>query len=217
MSSGLNIFEDYLEIWQTTLKRNQRELNQIDKIFENLRKHISSLDPQLHRCKEDLLIAIRFVESFKIFNWIKTSLICGSYSSVFRDLRFLIDSIIQAYYIDLNHFNVELNSKLEILKALSEYSRFYGSELINKIKGLSKKQELRDLFSELSNYVHASYEECIPFIDPTSKTDVIDSLKFNIYNEALLKKCVAKCIEVSKWLIILNEDFEIKFLEKLNK
>lgn len=50
---------------------------------------------------------------------------------------------------------------------------------------------------ELSKNSHASYEECIPFIDITSKTDVIDSLIFNAYNEEMLKKSVAKSIEVS--------------------
>ena len=213
MSKSLIILEDYNTIYQKTINLNSQDLNQIDIIIEKLRKHIKSLNKKLYNKRESLLIAIRFVECFKIFKWIKVCLAYGSYNSAFRDLRFLIDSIIQAYYIDLNHFNASLKSKLEVLKGLSEYAKFYGSELINKITNLPNKQKLRDLFGELSNYVHASYEESKPFIDATSKKDVIDSLKYNRYDETLLKKCIDKCIEVSDKIIEIDEDFEKKYLK----
>lgn len=213
MSKSVNILEDYNTIYQKTINLNSEDLNQIDIIIDKLRTHIKLLNKRLYNKRESLLIAIRFVECFKIFKWIKVCLAYGSYNSVFRELRFLIDSITQAYYIDINHFNASLESKLEVLKGLSEYASFYGSGLIKKIRGLPNKQKLRDIFGELSNYVHASYEESKPFIEPTFKKDVIDSLKYNRYNETLLKRCIDKCIEVSNNIIEINEDFEKKYLK----
>ncbi|MHA1195199.1 MAG: hypothetical protein ACTSRH_02300 [Promethearchaeota archaeon] len=217
MTEFLNYIRDYKKIYDETIKDNLKDINKIDKILETFRDHIHSLDIRLYERKQELLMAIRFVESFKIFKWIKTCLLFGSYNSIFRDLRFLIESILQAYYIDLNHFNASLESKLEVFKALSEYDSFYGKRLIDKIKDLKNKNKLKKIFNDLSKYVHASYEESKPFIKNNSKYEIVDSLKYNRYNKEILLKCIDKSICICHYILIIHKDFEKKYISLLNE
>jgi hypothetical protein len=44
----------------------------------------------------------------------------GSYKAVFGELRFMLESVTQAYYVDLNHYNTSIMCKLEVYKALGD-------------------------------------------------------------------------------------------------
>jgi hypothetical protein len=134
-----DILSSYGHIIQKTKKDAPKTLEEIENILVDIRAHIRGIHKRVYSKRNELLIAIRLVEAFRIFNWIKICLTCGSYQSVFRELRFMLDGIAQACYIDLNHFEASLESKLEVYKALGDIGGFIGSSLFDRIKGFEKK------------------------------------------------------------------------------
>jgi hypothetical protein len=192
-----------------------RALNEIENILDDIRVHIRGIPPKVFLRRNELLIAIRLVETFRIFNWVKICLACGSYQSVFRELRFMLDGVAQACYIDLNHFDASLVSKLEVYKALGEMGGFIGSSLFDRIKGFKKKQSLKNIYTELSRFVHPSIEESWRWIESTPQKELVDSLKFNRFDQELLDQAIQKCKEVGHMLILIDDHFVREVLSRI--
>ena len=127
----------------------------------------------------------------------------------------MLDGVAQACYIDLNHFDASLVSKLEVYKALGEVGGFIGSSLFDRIKGFKKKQILKDLYAELSRFVHPSIEESRRWIESAPAKELVDSLKFNRFDRELLDQAIKKCKEVAHLLITIDDHFIKEFLSKL--
>jgi hypothetical protein len=204
---------DYNHIIEETCRRCPRVFDQIDDILSDLRSYIRTLDARIYAKRNELLIAIRFVEAFRIFNWIKVCLACGSYHSVFRELRFMLDGIAQACYIDLNHVDASLACKLEVYKALGDFGGFIGSGLFEKIKYLQERSQLIDLYKELSKYVHPSVEESRGWIESSASEEIVDSLKHNRYDGEMLEKTLETCAQVGNMLKSVNSHFVKHFLK----
>lgn len=105
------------------------------------------------------------------------------------ELRFMIDSMVQAYYIDLHHSTASLEMKLEVFKALSEYQGFIASKLINKSEFTEpEKNKLKALYNDLSNYAHPSHKECLEMMRYQSGNINLEPLVLNDYIDVVLKK-----------------------------
>jgi hypothetical protein len=210
------ILSNYRGIAEQTHKDAPEALDEIDRILDDIRSHIRGIDKEVFSRRNELLIAIRLVEAFRIFNWIKICLACGSYQSVFRELRFMLDGVAQACYIDLNHFGAPLMCKLEVYKALGDFGGFIGSTLFDRIKGFEKKQVLKELYSELSRFVHPSIEESQRWIEQARPDESVDSLKFNRFDEEILDWAIGKCKEVGRMLVSIDDYFVKKCLSEIN-
>ncbi len=215
MKKPNDMLSNYSHIVEQTKRDVSNALSEIEKILDDIRSHIRGIDKEVFSRRNELLIAIRLVEAFRIFNWIKVCLACGSYQSVFRELRFMLDGVAQACYIDLNHFDASLVSKLEVYKALGDMGGFIGSSLFDRIKGFKKKQILKDLYTELSCFVHPSIEESRRWIEYKPPKELVDSLKFNKFDRELLDQAIKKCKEVGRLLILMDDHFVKELLSKL--
>ena len=211
-----DILSNYRGIVEQTQKDAPRALNEIDGILDEIRSHIRGIDREIFSRRNELLIAIRLVEAFRIFNWIKVCLTCGSYQSVFRELRFMLDGVAQACYIDLNHFEASLVSKLEVYRALGDVGGFIGSTLFDRIKGFEKKQTLKKLYNELSRFVHPSIEESQRWIKQARPEELVDSMKFNRFDKDILDSAIEKCKEVGRMLVSIDDYFVRESLSKIN-
>ena len=211
------ISASYKEIIEKTEANAEHVLKDIDNVIVQIRDHIRGIDQRVFCRRNELLIAIRMVESFRIFNWIKVCSTCGSYQSIFRELRFMLDGVAQACYIDLNHMGASLESKLEVYKALGEIGGFIGSSLFDRIKGFQDKQKIKEVYSDLSRYVHPSIEESRRRIESPPSGGVVDSLKFNIYDRELLILAVDKCKQVASLLISIDNHFIGECIRRLDQ
>lgn len=187
----------------------------LDKINTEILKHIYQLDPNLLEIKENLLIAVRLTECMKIFDWILVSLLLGSYRSVNKELRFILESMCQAFYIDYNHISTSLETKFEILKALGNYGNFIGGQLIDKIKlNKSLKKEIKEIYGILSNYVHPSSEESKLLLKRMEKAKISQSdklsyiLDVNKFDESSVEHCLSNCNSVKELILKINTRFE---------
>ncbi len=131
--------------------------------------------------KYNSLLFLRFVELQKQHFWLHFSVLSGVYHQSIRELRFILESTIQAYYIDREHPNATKECKLEIIK---EIDRLTGGRLIDKAD-FRHKNELKVLYSDLCKYVHSSYEELRPTLDK-GEVDYRVTLAFN---KELFHKC----------------------------
>lgn len=203
-------FELYSGIVRETVTKDQNLLDRLEAIPKKILDHIGQLEDSLYQRTPNLLLAIRLTESIRIFDWIKVCLLCGTYQSIYRELRFMLESMIQAFHIDMNHFDVPLKSKLEVYKALSRKRDFQGGRLISDTEHLPKKVELRKLFGVLSRYVPPSYKAYEPYLD-LEPSELLE----NIHNEELAQDCVKKCQQVCELIITINNQFQIELLKRL--
>jgi hypothetical protein len=102
------------------------------------------------------LTFFRVVSFYREFHWIQNCLSSSAYHQCIRELRFVLDSIVQAYYIDERHHDSDMPCKLEIVKEIDRWG--YGGKLIEQTN-LRHKQDLKDLYRELSTYVHGTHRE----------------------------------------------------------
>lgn len=109
------------------------------------------------------MLVLRLLELQKILSWIQLSALYGAYRPLIRELRFTLESFLQAYYLETKYPSHTIESKHEILFA--DEKKLYGGRLIDKIN-IGSKEEIRTLYQYLSKYQHGSYNEL--------KTTVLD-------------------------------------------
>ena len=83
-------------------------------------------------------------------------LVIGYYHSTIRELRYLLESALQSYYLDFNT-DYSFDKKIENAR------RFYGiKNLVNKMELENDvKDKIKQIYSTLSDYVHPSTEEIL--------------------------------------------------------
>lgn len=107
--------------------------------------------------KKKSLLIIRLIQFQKDLLWINKSIFSGAYHTTIRELRYIFEYTLQAYYIDVNHSDSNIECKLEIMKELNDL-KFSGGRLIQALK-IENKDKLQNLYSKLSAFIHPSYEE----------------------------------------------------------
>jgi hypothetical protein len=187
----------------------------------DIARRMHNFDPALKLIKNNLLIAVRLSECIKIFDWITLSLLLGSYRSVNKELRFMLESMCQAFYIDYNHFSTPIETKIEILKALGNYGNFIGGQLIDKTKlNKSLKKEIKKIYGHLSDFIHPSFEESkilfkrIERIRQGKAIRIQDDLEVNKFDKSSVMQCLENCYTLSSLVIKISEKFEELFVKQ---
>jgi hypothetical protein len=99
------------------------------------------------------LVLKRLMEWHRIAIWSCMAAYHGSYESVARELRFLVEDSVQSIRVDQQSQADTIDEKLEWL----ESNRLRGSRLINATDlALDLKTKLKFIYNELSDYVHPS-------------------------------------------------------------
>ncbi len=154
----------------------------------------------------DSILFNRLFELNKHLLWICKCVHSGTYHTAIRELRFIFESFVQAYYIDKEHPNSKLECKLEIIK---EIDKLIGGTLINKTN-LENKEKLRELYSKLSKYIHASYEEVQEMGNNHNKL-------ISAYDKELFNKCYIFTNKVMDAIIFLLMSFEKRMIKKIKE
>lgn len=122
-----------------------------------------------------------------------------AYYSIFRQLRFMLESVLQAYYIDKEYPEVNLQGKLSILKQMKRDKKAIGKPLLEMTNLNSHvKQKINGLYKELSDAVHPDYKDYLPFTKAQTRKDV--------YFEW-----------ISRWALVPNPKLAQLCLQKLNQ
>ena len=146
---------------ETESKVPKNEFYKFSVHFDIWIRLLKYLRPFFVNDKFNSLLLLRFLELQKQLSLLHFSVLSGGYRQSIHELRYILESAIQAYYIDKNHPKATFECKLEVLK---EMNMMVGGRLIDQTD-LKHKEELKKLYSDLSKHVHSSYDKLRPVIE----------------------------------------------------
>ena len=84
----------------------------------------------------------------------------GLYRNAFDDIRYVLESIVQALYIDLRHPKIDINTKIVILKEVEDKREYHAVRLIDELE-IDHKDKLKREYKNLSRIIHPSHKQVI--------------------------------------------------------
>lgn len=199
------VFKFLRDIQEEVGKETKKKVGK--KLFvwtEHYNNWIDMIGPILKNITEkeaaNSFVILRLLQLNNELFWLLTNTIYNAaYHQVIRELRFILESMMQAYYIDTEHSDSNIECKLEIIKEIEREA--YGKRLIDRIS-LSNKDKIRDLYSQLSKYSHSSYTE----LEMSILRGKVDFLVTPSFDDELFSKCEILTHKVMDivYLIVLN-------------
>jgi len=104
----------------------------------------------------------------------------GAYRSAMRNLRFILEALIQAYYLDKKFPYTFATEKFEY----ADVNKLYGTRLMRKAR---MPRNIRALYQKLCKYVHSSKEELEHIDEILMEKGTIDTTF--VFDEDLFEKC----------------------------
>ena len=156
------------------------------------------------------LLGVRFLEFNKIILWIQMCIHCGQYYSALRELRFLLEFILKAYYLDKKYPNSTTEFKIQ------NEERLIGRRLIDELDLPNEhRSKLKILYKELSEYTHPTKEELSPILSGDVGARVTFAFDKDFFNKC--KEFTNKVVDVVFFIIIKEYNNIINELKKDNK
>lgn len=87
----------------------------------------------------------------------------GLYRNAFDNIRYVLESIVQALYIDARHPNTDVYTKIEILKEVEDKIEYHAIRLIDELK-IENKDRLKKEYKALSQAIHPSHRQIVATI-----------------------------------------------------
>ena len=106
------------------------------------------------------LVDACFLELWRISGHILFLSCNGLYRNAFDNIRYILESIVQALYIDLRHPKTDLETKIEILKEVEDKREYHAVRLIDELK-IDHKSKLKEEYKKLSRIIHPSHKQII--------------------------------------------------------
>lgn len=161
--------EGFLDISKKSKEECRDELEQMRRLmyatipfiynaFENRMKvHL----PKYHHS----LIYSCFMELFRKSGHILFLSCNGLYRNAFHEIRYVLESVLQAYYIDKGHPIADINAKIEVLKEIEDKREYRSAVLIDKLEIGSPHARHKNVFTReykrLSKLIHPSHEQVV--------------------------------------------------------
>lgn len=162
----------------------------IDVYFEYLLK--SALSEKQHPTNS--LTQARLVELGRLSDHILFLSCNGLYRNAFDSIRYILESIVQAIYIDYRHPTADIRTRIEIVKEVEDKREYHAVRLIDELE-IGHKGYLRKEYKKLSRIIHPSHEQII-----TARDDSLD-----------LRKTVVDCEEISRIYDSMTKMYDITF------
>lgn len=92
----------------------------------------------------------------------------GLYRNAFDNIRYVLESIVQAVYIDSRHPKATIKTKIEILKEIEDKIEYHAIRLIDELQ-ISHKDTLKKEYKVLSQIIHPSYKQIVSELEDMRK------------------------------------------------
>ena len=109
-----------------------------------------------------------FLELLRISGHILFLSCNGLYRNAFDNIRYVLESIVQAVYIDYRHSETDIATKIEIVKEVEDKREYHAVRLIDDLE-IDHKDVLKKEYKELSRIIHPSHKQII-----TTISDIIE-------------------------------------------
>ena len=200
------------DAFQETVKKSKEQcgdnLEEIRQFIYNLNSFYKSLTESFKLAKD---YRVKLGSSLTLpcyFELIQSSghIIFFSYSGLYRqafnNIRYSLESIVQATYLDNRHPNTLLETKIAILREVENKRDYHAGRLIGELEGISQyKNSLQIEYKELSQNIHHTHRQIkatlvdlrgdqgIPCLLYTSDA-ADDSLRVDLGGRRIIKKNV---------------------------
>lgn len=114
------------------------------------------------------LALLGLVELWRISGQIAFFAYNGLYRHAFNDIRYALELIIQALYIDHRHPQTSLDTKIEILKEVEGKLEYRAIRLIGELE-IDHKEKLQQEYKKLSRIIHPTHEQIIATLEDVKK------------------------------------------------
>jgi len=133
------------------------------------------------------IVSFQFFRLFKEIYWLQLLFHYGNYPQIYRNLRYNLELISQAYYIDSKYPNLSLDEQIVKTKEIEE--KVYGWNLIKsvlcKINEQSIELEFKPLWNYLNKYIHPSKIQMEIAAEKDFSSLVTDSFNKDFSRDAL--------------------------------
>ncbi len=188
----------------------ETEEKQIEKIetWTHLRDswihHYNTIPSKIIENRTKILMAVRFTECFQSLFWIEWLVMHGGYYQSCRELRSILEGVVQAYYIDMNYRDIDVNGKLAVFREMKLNPTSYGSRLIKKANPPNRKA-IEVLYRKLSEFVHGSINHISEVLSHPDSDSKVRKLIVPHYNQYLFEVCCKYSEQVVKYVIEINQ------------
>lgn len=142
------------------------------------------------RTEQMNILAFQFLTLFKEIYWLQLLLQYANYPMIYRNLRYILEMICQAYYIRRNYPDLSLDEQMARAAEMEE--QLYGWNLVKNVlcevlneDGADIEAGFHPLWRRLSKYVHPSPTQ----MDVIARTDfssfVTDSFSEDLARDAM--------------------------------
>ncbi|MCH7555895.1 MAG: hypothetical protein IIB56_00390 [Planctomycetes bacterium] len=136
------------------------------------------------------IVFIQFIRLFKEIYWLQFIFHNANYPMVYRNLRYVLEMIAQAYYVDCKYPILSLDE--QIGKIMGMEKRIYGRKLVKAVlcpilnldeKGF--KEKFQPIWDYLNKHVHPSAKQMDIVVEEDFSSLVTDSFNENLARETL--------------------------------
>ena len=129
--------------------------------FETTMREYRNKEPEI--CFNSLVDAC-YVECARISGHILFLTSNALYKNAYDDIRYLLESIVQSFYLDTGHKDSDLKTKIEIWKEIEGRREYRAQNLIGKLDlgaQAEQKAKLEKEYSTLSQRIHFSHKQVL--------------------------------------------------------
>lgn len=159
--------------------------------------------------KPNSIFYLRCLEINKHIGILHFEILSGFYYQSIREMRYLLEAIIQAYYIDKANPNTDVWAKLEFLKEIDK-DKMMGSKLIKESQ-LKNKNALKSLYFRLSKHIHPTYEKLNPVYE---KMELHENISFE-FNGRMFNQCKKFIDQFMDATLFIALSYEPKTIENI--
>jgi len=141
-----------------------RQLTFVQGAFYKSLKESFSLSKEYKLKVRNSLVFWCFMELARISGHIVFFSCNGFYRNAFDNIRYALESIVQALYIDHRHPKTPLETKIEILKEVEDKREYHAVRLIDELE-IDHKDNLKKEYKKLSQIIHPSHKQIIATLD----------------------------------------------------
>jgi len=160
------------------------------------------------------IVFFQFVRLFKEICWLQFMFHNANYPMVCRNLRYVLEMIAQAYYIDYEYSALSLDEQIGKIMEMEE--KIYGWKLVKDVlcpilnldeKGF--KEKFQPVWIYLNKHVHSSAKQMDIVVEEDFSSFVTDSFNENLAKDAL--KVVDEIFDLI-YVIVLKRFSRVKEL-----
>lgn len=193
-----NLYEHWREVRKETIEAlGEREaLKILDFHGNNWIDIVGWISSKYKREEQMNIVIFQFSRLLKEIYWLQFLFHTGNYSTVYRNLRYILEMMCQAYYIDREHPDLTLGEQIEKTMEIEEH--IYGWNIVSKAlrkifnkTGAEVRACFKPLWKNLCKYAHPSARQMDLVAEKDFSILVTDS-----FNESLARKLLEKADQV---------------------